>query len=72
MKDPSSSRSRLSFSLFGVPSPFDPTCTLVTSSLPFLHPSVFGAIRALFALYTLVVCVVILIFEAAVYGRGPT
>lgn len=70
MKTSSSSRFRLSFALFGVPSPFDPTCAFVTSS--FLYPAVLGAVRALFAVFTLLASVVILGFEASVYGRGPS
>ncbi|KAL4074371.1 hypothetical protein J3A83DRAFT_4235436 [Scleroderma citrinum] len=72
MKSLSSSRFQLSFARFGVSSPFDPTFAFVTSSLPFLHPSALAAVRSLFAVYALITAVVILGFEASVYGGGPS
>ncbi|KAI6129379.1 hypothetical protein EDD16DRAFT_1471474 [Pisolithus croceorrhizus] len=65
---------KLSFSYasFGVSTPFDPSFALVTSPLPFLPPSVLGAVRALLAVYTLLAIIVILGFDAAVYGSGPS
>ncbi|KAI6121281.1 hypothetical protein F5141DRAFT_1089148 [Pisolithus sp. B1] len=65
---------KLSFSYasFGVSTPFDPSFALVTSPLPFLPPSVLGAVRALLAVYTLLAIIVILGFDAAVYDSGPS
>ncbi|KAG1717492.1 hypothetical protein EDB19DRAFT_1653345 [Suillus lakei] len=45
-------RSYLSYEWFGVSAPFDPACRLVTS--PFFSPLSLGALRLLFAIYSLV------------------
>ncbi|KAI6026438.1 hypothetical protein PISMIDRAFT_92093 [Pisolithus microcarpus 441] len=67
-------KKKLSFSYasFGVSTPFDRSFTLVTSPLPFLPPSVLGAVRVLLAVYTLLVIVVILGLETTVYDSGSS
>jgi len=65
MKSPRSTFSLGSYESFGVSSPFDPTCNLVTS--PVFSPVVLGALRLLFAVYTLVTTITVLAFEVVVY-----
>lgn len=55
-------RSHLSYEWFGVLAPFDPTCRLVTS--PFFSPLSLGALRLLFAVYSLVTTITVLVFES--------
>ncbi|KAG2338771.1 hypothetical protein BDR05DRAFT_978006 [Suillus weaverae] len=54
-------RSYLSYESFGVSAPFDPACRLVTS--PFLSPRSLGTLRLLFAVYSLVTTITVLVFE---------
>ncbi|KAG0699529.1 hypothetical protein DFH29DRAFT_46115 [Suillus ampliporus] len=58
-------RFSLSFEWFGVSSPFDPACRLVTS--PFFSPLVLGALRLLLAVYSLVTTITVLVFESVRY-----
>jgi hypothetical protein len=55
----------LSYEWFGVSSPFDPTCRLVTS--PFFSPLTLGALRLLLAVYSLVTTITVLVFESVRY-----
>ncbi|KAG2140545.1 uncharacterized protein EDB93DRAFT_680529 [Suillus bovinus] len=55
-------RSYLSYDRFGVSAPFDPACRLVTS--PFFSPLSLGALRLLFAIYSLVTTITVLVFES--------
>lgn len=54
-------RSYLSYESFGVSAPFDPACRLVTS--PFFSPRTLGTLRLLFAVYSLVTTITVLVFE---------
>ncbi|KAG1717200.1 hypothetical protein EDB19DRAFT_1900493 [Suillus lakei] len=56
-------RSYLSYEWFGVSAPFDPACRLVTS--PFFSPLSLGALRLLFAIYSLVTTITVLVFESS-------
>jgi len=55
----------LSYEWFGVSSPFDPACRLVTS--PLFSPLALGAIRLLLAVYSLVTTITVLVFESVRY-----
>lgn len=55
-------RSYLSYEWFGVSAPFDSACRLVTS--PFFSPLSLGALRVLFAVYSLVTTITVLVFES--------
>lgn len=55
-------RSYLSYEWFDVSAPFDPACRLVTS--PFFSPLSLGALRVLFAVYSLVTTITVLVFES--------
>jgi len=55
----------ISYEWFGVSSPFDPACRLVTS--PFVSSSSLGALRLLLALYSLVTTITVLVFESVRY-----
>ncbi|KAJ8584955.1 hypothetical protein M405DRAFT_853821 [Rhizopogon salebrosus TDB-379] len=55
----------LSYEWFGVSSPFDPTCRLVTS--PFFSPLTLGALRLLLAVYSLITTITVLAFESVRY-----
>ncbi|KAG1736686.1 uncharacterized protein EDB91DRAFT_502038 [Suillus paluster] len=55
----------LSYESFGVSSPFDPACRLVTS--PFFSPLTLGALRLLLAVYSLVTTITVLVFESVRY-----
>jgi hypothetical protein len=61
-------RSCLSYERFGVSAPFDPACRLVTS--PFFSPPSLGALRLLFAVYSLVTTITVLIFESVRFHGG--
>lgn len=52
----------LSYEWFGVSAPFDSACRLVTS--PFFSPLSLGALRVLFAVYSLVTTITVLVFES--------
>ncbi|KAH0826354.1 hypothetical protein J3R83DRAFT_5314 [Lanmaoa asiatica] len=54
----------LSFEDFGVSSPFDPTFHYVTS--PVFSPTILGALRSLFAVYSLITAITTLAFESVV------
>ncbi|KAG2362898.1 hypothetical protein BDR07DRAFT_1450944 [Suillus spraguei] len=56
------SRSYLSYEWFGVLAPFDPACRLVTSS--FFSPLTLGILRLLFAVYSLVTTITVLVFQS--------
>ncbi|KAG2130905.1 hypothetical protein DEU56DRAFT_463590 [Suillus clintonianus] len=58
----------LSYEWFGVSTPFDPACRLVTS--PFFSPLSLGAFRLLFAVYSLVTTITVLVFESVRYHDG--
>ncbi|KAG1847408.1 hypothetical protein F4604DRAFT_1884030 [Suillus subluteus] len=55
-------RPYLSYEWFGVSASFDPACGLVTS--PFFSPPSLGALRLLFAVYSLVTTITVLVFES--------
>jgi hypothetical protein len=55
-------RSYLSYEWFGVSAPFDSACRLVTS--PFFSPLSLAALRVLFAVYSLITTITVLVFES--------
>lgn len=58
----------LSYEWYGVSSPFDPACRLVTS--PLFSPLALGALRLLLAVYSLVTTITVLGFESVRYHDG--
>lgn len=52
------------YGYFGIDIPFDGDCTLVTSNI--LPARVLGIVRLIFAIYTLVTIVTILVWEGVV------